>query len=76
MRKIVKGAITGTTDKRLVMTTFGDTVLCRFPFPNTSKLIIGKVEKIKDDKLGRGYVKIKGCNKWFVNSSFYKLADK
>ena len=54
----------------------GDTVLVRHAFPKTARLSYGVVEKIKVDKLGRGYLKIKGCNKWFVKSSFYKLADK
>lgn len=73
MKKIT---INGTTDKRLIMVGIGDTVLCRFPFPNTAKIVVGKVEKLKDDKDGNGYIKIKGINKWFINSSFYKLATK
>lgn len=74
--KTKKLVLTGTTDKRLLMVKVGDTVLCRMPFPRTTTMLVGRVEKLKDDKNGVGYIKIKGCKEWFSNKNFYKLADK
>ena len=51
-----------------------DLVLVRMPFPKTSKMIYGFVEKIKADKNGRLFVKIKKHKELF--SCFYKLATK
>lgn len=51
-----------------------DLVLVRMPFPKTSKIICGFVEKIKVDKNGYPLVKVKKHKEWF--SCFYKLANK
>lgn len=60
-------------DWRNCIVRIGDTVLVREPFPRTSMLKIGQVEKIRcNDKGSYVYKLVKG--KWYSNP--LKLADK
>lgn len=70
----MKEILVGLEDMIGNLTCEGDLVLVRMPFPKTSKIICGFVEKVKVDKNGRSLVKIKKHKEWF--SCFYKLATK
>lgn len=60
-------------DWRNCIVHVGDTILVREPFPRTSVLKIGQVEKIRcNDKGSYDYKLVKG--KWYSNP--LKLADK